>query len=208
MPNFRTKYTLFSRYVILGHMENDQIHIMSTSHVVIWIIVALIIGGGIWFGFLREENPFPIDSRDTITSWELTNIYADNPEGAQRVKENIQRFKEEIGKKENTEYELYVSIANEYRLLGDGKQSYNYLQKALAVDNDRTSVAWHNIGIVLRDLGAIHSARTALRSAYEIQPLPTYKMAYECFLAEYFPDEQLLSPAEGDVSDTQTTTDN
>jgi len=189
-------------------MENDQIHIMSTSHVVIWIIVALIIGGGIWFGFLREENPFPIDSRDTITSWELTNIYADNPEGAQRVKENIQRFKEEIGKKENTEYELYVSIANEYRLLGDGKQSYNYLQKALAVDNDRTSVAWHNIGIVLRDLGAIHSARTALRSAYEIQPLPTYKMAYECFLAEYFPDEQLLSPAEGDVSDTQTTTDN
>ena len=183
-------------------------HTMNTSNVIIWSIVALIIGGVVWFGFLREENPFPIDSRDIITSWELTNIYADDAEGTRRVEENIKRLKGEIGKKENTEYELYVSIANEYKLLGDGKQSYNYLEKALAVDNDRTSVAWHNIGIVLRDLGAIHSARTAFRSAYEIQPLPTYKMAYERFLAEYFPDEQLLSPAEGDVSDTQTTTDN
>ena len=136
--------------------------------------VSLALGaGGAWYWYTNYTQTFSVDSRDTITTWDFQGSHNDDGPNEQRVMEEIARLNERLqdDETEPPDYQLYVGIAGQYTLLGDGKKSFEYLNKAFAEDPDRTTgLAWRNMGVLMERLGALHSARIAYQQAVDAQP--------------------------------------
>jgi len=126
---------------------------------------------------------FGVDASDTIASWDFKGAYTGNAEFAAKANAEIARLAALLGTGTYTDYTLYVSIANQYDLQGDGKNEFIYLQKALALDSDKTGLAWHNAGQLFARLGAYRTARTAFERAALAEPVPYYQRALADFLA-------------------------
>ncbi len=180
---------IFLLYVIVMNMKNKYILI------IIIILFTSFIVGGLWFlnrePYVNLENPFVISSLDIVESWEFQAPYKDGGELEKRAFSEITRLKELFREDEFTDYTLYVSIAAQYDLLGEGKKEFEYLGYALASDVENTTgLAWHNMGKLMTRLGANESARIAFNNAVEAQPLPVYYMSMIEFLEEFFPDDK------------------
>ena len=126
---------------------------------------------------------------DTIASWTFKGAYSGNAELEARAHNEIERLEKLIGSGEHTDYTLFVSIANQYELLGNGEEVLSYLKYALASDSETTGLAWHNAGQLFRRLGALNTANMAFEKAATVQPIDQYVGALEDFLKEYFPGE-------------------
>lgn len=128
---------------------------------------------------------------DRVASWDFAGAYADNPELAAKAEAEIQRLTGLIGKGTYPDASLYVGIANQYELLGDGKQEYDYLGRAITADVNATSgLPWHNLGVLMERLGALETARAAYERAARIQPqLKFYHYAYLEFLTARMKDD-------------------
>ena len=106
-----------------------------------------------------------------------------------------------MGSPDFTKYELYVSIANQYELLGDGKQEFTYLNYALAIDSTKTGLAWHNMGKLLERLGAYKSARVAYDRMVQAQSTSQYIRARLEFLQAHMPeDTDAIAQAQADLA--------
>ena len=116
---------------------------------------------------------FPVLPSDKIVSWSWNGPYKDGGELEAKILGKIKRFEDLLGKGEFTDYELYVTIANQYELLGDGAKTYENL--LLALDSEHTGLAWHNMGVLMENLGAYNTARAAFDRAYAAQPIPAYE---------------------------------
>lgn len=120
---------------------------------------------------------------DTIASWTFTGTYANNPELIAKADAEIARLKELVGKGAYPNISLYVGIANQYELLGDGKQEYDYLSRAIGEGGESAGLPWHNLGVLMERLGALQSARVAYQKATLVQPLlKQWHFAYLEFL--------------------------
>jgi tetratricopeptide (TPR) repeat protein len=126
-----------------------------------------------------------IISLGEVKNWQLAGSSA----GTGRAREEIKKLEAMIGKGEFSNYELYVSIAAQHEILGDGKKTYEYLEKALQIDNTQTGLAWHNMGRLMERLGAYKNARIALERAVTLQPLPGYYIALIDLLERHFPED-------------------
>ena len=130
---------------------------------------------------------FAVNPSDTVTSWNFQGAYTGNAELTAKAKSEIARLTGLLGSGEYPDYILYVSIANQYDLLGDGANEFLYLKKALALDATKTGLAWYNIGQLFARLGAYATARTALERAVAAEPFPQYERALADFLKEHYP---------------------
>jgi tetratricopeptide (TPR) repeat protein len=160
------------------------------------IVAAALIGGG-WY-FTREfQNPYAVSSADSIASWNFTGVYTGNTELENKARMEIKRLSALRGGEEFTDYQLYVSISNQYGLMGDGEHEYEYLGRALAIDDSTTGLAWHNMGVLFEKLDALDTARGAYGHAVKAQSnVIMYHTAYLNFLIEHFAtDEALLNAA-------------
>jgi tetratricopeptide (TPR) repeat protein len=119
---------------------------------------------------------------DAVVSWNFKGAYAGNAELAQKAQGEISRLSAMLGSGTFTDYSLYVSIANQYDLLGDGAQEFVYLKKALGIDSEHTGLAWSNLGHLLSRLGAKLTARVAFERAVAAQPIPQYEQDLADFL--------------------------
>ncbi|KKU80818.1 MAG: hypothetical protein UY07_C0032G0002 [Parcubacteria group bacterium GW2011_GWA1_47_8] len=158
----------------------------------IWVAGALfLVTVGLWFvkDQIVAKNPFPIHSVDVVKAWDFPGIYKDAGEREARAISEISRLKGLLGKGEYTDYTLYVSIAAQYELLGDGKRDYEYLGKALILDSEKTGLAWHNMGKLMEKLGAYESARIAFGRAIKAEAAPVYYLSQISFLEQYFPTD-------------------
>lgn len=155
------------------------------------IFGAALIGAG-WFYFAQSAvpEPLPLVANDTITSWEFSGSHNDNGPLEEKVRADITKLKDLLGSETFTDYELFISIAQKYESLGDGKKTYEYLSRALEVDSTLTGLAWHNLAVLLARLGAPNTARIAYEKAATIQPFPSYQSAYLSFLTTAFPDDR------------------
>jgi len=153
--------------------------------------VLLVLGLGAWWFSGSTQHPFPLVAGETVEDWSFQGSHADGGENEARVRAEIERLEGLFGNPEGdpTDYVLYVSIANQYRMLGDGKKEYEYLGRALIEDSDRTGLAWHNMGHLLAGLGALESAKLAFENAIKAQALPQYQNAYIRFLEQYMPED-------------------
>jgi tetratricopeptide (TPR) repeat protein len=136
-----------------------------------------------------------------VASWNFAGTYKDGGTLEARANADIARLKGLMGSPDFTKYELYVSIANQYELLGDGKQEFTYLNYALAIDSTKTGLAWHNMGKLLERLGAYKSARVAYDRAVQAQSTSQYIRARLEFLQAHMPeDTDAIAQAQADLA--------
>lgn len=159
-----------------------------------YVFGTLALIGGAWYAWphisrFSEIEPYPFELRggDAVASWSFQGAYTDKPELIQKALDKIEQSKGLLGSEGDdvTDYELYVSIANQYELMGDGANELLYLRKALAVDAEATGLAWHNMGVLLERLKAYTTARFAFEQAVKAQPIPQYQNALAEFLAAH-----------------------
>lgn len=144
---------------------------------------------------------FSLVQGEAVASWDFVGTHNDNGQLEAKVRADIERLKGLLNSGKYTNYELYVSIANQYELLGDGKQEYTYLSHALAIDSTKTGLAWHNMGKLLEKLGAYKSARVAYDRLIQVQPTTQYLRARLEFLKAHAPeDTDAIKRAEADLS--------
>ena len=144
---------------------------------------------------------FSLVPGDEPASWYFVGTYSDGGQLEARADAEVQRMKSLLNSGEFTNYELYISIANQYELLGDGKQEYTYLNYALALDSTKTGLAWHNMGKLLEKLGAYKSARVAYDRMIQAQPISQYVRARLEFLKAHMPeDTDAIKQAEADLA--------
>lgn len=128
---------------------------------------------------------------DTIASWDFKGAYAGNAELAAKAKAEIERLSGLIGKGQYSDVTLYVGIANQYDLLGDGKREYDTLANAIKA-SETLGLPWHNLGVLMARLGALRTARAAYGNAAFLQPeLKFYHYAYLDFLTERMSDDAI-----------------
>ena len=166
-------------------------HNNTVRNISIVVLIIAAIGAGYWF-MTSGAHILPIAAGDTIRSWDFQGAHKDGGANEQKAHDEIARL--EAGLKdaetEPTDYLLYVSIANQYVLLGEGKSAYDYLGKALEIDSEKTGMAWHNMGALLEQLGAYNTARIAYDRAAEVQPVvETYHIARVQFLMKHFVED-------------------
>lgn len=171
----------------------------------IWKVVlagALILFGagfGIWQATFTSSAPvytIEIADGEYVASWDFKGVYSGNETLSEKARAEIMRLNGLIGSGEFTDYELYVSLANQYDLLGDGTNELVNLQKALAIDSERTGLAWYNTGVFFARFGVYKTARMAFERAVVAQPIPQYRMALLDFLKERFPGDTAAIQAE------------
>ena len=140
-----------------------------------------------WLLYQRSaQHPLPLANGDVIASWDFKGPYLDGGTLEAKAREEIARLEKLLGAGKFTDYEIYVSIANQYELLGDGRSAYNYFGKAIQEDSaDTTGLAWHNLGVLLSRLGALQTARIAYEKATLVEPqISSYQYAYIEFLIQ------------------------
>jgi hypothetical protein len=132
-----------------------------------------------------------ISAGDTIVSWNFKGAYTDTPDLITKAEVEIKRLLSLIGKGTYSDTSLYIGIANQYELLGEGKQEYEYLTRAITADSTHTSgLPWHNLGVLMERLGALQSARVAYEKSTLIQPaFKFYHYAYLEFLTTRLKDD-------------------
>ncbi|MBI4088632.1 hypothetical protein HY415_00895 [Candidatus Kaiserbacteria bacterium] len=158
--------------------------------ILIATVAVLVIAGLIWKS--REASapqPFVIEmvQGERVAAWDFKGAYTGNAELEAKADAEIARLIGLLGSKQYPDYTLYVSIANQYGLLGDGARELAYLQKALAINSTTTGLAWHNAGQLFALLGAYQTARMALEKAATTQPITQYQQALVDFLLARFP---------------------
>lgn len=127
------------------------------------VLLALpfVIGGG---------KEYPIAPADHISSWSWQGAYADHDGKQKEVEAELARLKTMLGKGgSGSDYDIYVGFASEYELLGDGRNAYLYLSKAIAKDPSR-GLAYLNMGHLMEELGALETARKAYDAAAAAEP--------------------------------------
>jgi len=161
---------------------------MNSKYIGAVLVVLIIVGGAWWYNSRSALYPFELVAGDTVSSWDFKGAHTGNSELEEKSKANIERLRGMFGTEGNTDYILYVSIANEYSLLGDGAKEYEYLLRALAEDSENTGLAWYDLGVLLTRLEALESARVAYEHAIQAQPDPQYVTAYLEFMTVHFAD--------------------
>lgn len=106
-----------------------------------------------------------------------------------RVQDDIEKLSALVGTGEYNDYDIYVGLAGQYELLGDGARAYEYLTRAIEVDGTQ-GLAYHNLGHLLTRLGALHTARNVFLKAVETEPVfAQYHIAYLYHLTEHFSED-------------------
>jgi tetratricopeptide (TPR) repeat protein len=163
---------------------------MEKKHIIIGVgVFVLLVIGAWWFTKSTTPNPLAVINTEEVKIWEFEGPYKANPELETKARTEITRLEKMLNKGEFTDYELYVSIANQYDLLGEGKKEYEYLGKALQIDAEKTGVAWNNVARLMEKLGVYENARIAFDRAIQAQALPAYYMAKLDFLQRHFPED-------------------
>jgi len=166
-------------------------------------VALIILGLGAWWMWGGSSpHPFPLQPGERVASWELEGSHNDDGELEAGARAEIARLEGMFGKEEEPDYILYVGIANQYHLIGDGEKEYEYLGRALAIDAESTGLAWHNMGQLLARLGALQSAKVAFENAIQAEPqIIQYHRAYIDFLRWYMPeDTEALTAAQEALS--------
>lgn len=135
-------------------------------------------------------NPLPIVDGDTLTSWNFIGAYTNSPELIAKANAEIKRITDFLGKGIYTDTSIYVGIANQYELIGDGKKQYDFLIQAVRAGGIESGLPWHNLGVLMERLGAFKTARVAYEKATLLQPqLSVYQYAYLEFLIRNIKDD-------------------
>ncbi|OGG58619.1 hypothetical protein A2765_02760 [Candidatus Kaiserbacteria bacterium RIFCSPHIGHO2_01_FULL_56_24] len=165
----------------------------NTKNIFIIVIILIFLAGGAWWYTQKGSFILPIASGDTVASWDFQGAREGNAQLEGQTRDEITRLEGMLGgdqsgkDDEPTDYDIYVGIANQYEMLGDGETERGYLEKALTIDSAKTGLAWHNLGSLMSRLGAFNTARIAYAKAVEAQPqVSSFHLSRIQFLTDHF----------------------
>ena len=148
------------------------------------VILGALFGIGVYSYVSVTVPRYPLSSKDSVSSWNFQSAYPAGSEDEKRIKSEIEHLQSILGKG-TSDYEVYVGIASEYELLGEGKRSYLYLSKAIEISPNK-ALAYFSMGHLLERVGALYSAKQAYNTAVQKEPSNTLYTAYrDQFMAKY-----------------------
>ena len=161
----------------------------TKRNIIIGLVLILSLTGAWWQYKGQNSYAFTFAEGESVQSWNFPGAYTGNTELEKRASDEIARLKKLVGNGPETDYSYFVAVANQYDLLGDGKNEFAYLKKALAIDDAHTGLAWENAGALFARLGAPKSARDAYSRAVQAQPSPQYVTTYLEYLTNNFAED-------------------
>ena len=97
----------------------------SRTFIALGVLVALIAGGAWWWNDGRLSSPLSFVEGESITEWNFDGPYRDGGALEAQARAEIERFKGLLGNsKDYTDYTLYIGIAGQHELLGEGRETY------------------------------------------------------------------------------------
>ena len=154
------------------------------------------------------QTTFAFDKRDSVISWNFAGAYTDSPELVIKAQNEIYRLSGLLTAATSSAMILNIGIANQYELLGDGENQYEYLKRAILASSEN-GLPWHNMGVLMERLDALETARIAYGKAALLQAqLEVYHYARLQFLTTYFKNdtvgiENAFTWAEKNIGKTQ-----
>ncbi|HVB20117.1 MAG TPA: hypothetical protein VNF51_02455 [Candidatus Paceibacterota bacterium] len=145
--------------------------------------------------------PFPINAADTIASWSFNGAYTGNATLTVQANADIVHLQSLLGKGQYDNYDLYIGLGNDYNLLGNGKGAYQNYNRAIAIYQNK-GLAFVNLGHLMDELGAYHTAADAYAKAVAVEPgVLEYHIERLNFLTNRFPnDTARITSALADVA--------
>lgn len=162
-------------------MKKFGIPFVVLAVIIIGIVVALSVGnsaGSAAFALVEGER----------ASWDFEGTHEANEQLTLQVENEIDRLKGLLGSGKFTDYDIYVGIAGQYSLLGEGKKAYEYLLVAIE-ENEARSLAYSNLGTLLGKVGAPESGKIAYEMALDRDDNVTNRINYIQHLEQYFADD-------------------
>ena len=132
---------------------------------------------------------FPINPADAIASWNFKGAYTGNGTLISHANADIVHLTGLIGKGQYDDYDLYLGIGNDNDLIGDGKGAYENYNRSISIHPNK-GLAYDNLGHLMDELGAYHTAADAYAKAVAVEPsVKQYRDAQLNFLKWRFPSE-------------------
>ncbi|VAW32299.1 hypothetical protein MNBD_CPR01-220 [hydrothermal vent metagenome] len=126
------------------------------------------------------DNILPIDKRDSIASWSFTPA---SGIATTSIQNKIIAFSREIGSGKYPNYAVYIQIAQEYEMLGDGHSAYRFYMLAIK-DSPQKGLAFNNLGNLMTKLGAYNTANNAYAKSVALKSsIKLYWLSYLNFLS-------------------------
>lgn len=172
------------------HMSN------TTRSWIVGVVVVLVILGIAWW-YTRTPNLFPVSASDNLTSWTIpVNVDATSTAA---FKAQIATLKSYVGTTTYPTSDIYIGIANEYGLLGDGKSAYQYYLKALNASSTE-AVTYDNLGALFARLYATTTATRAYAKAIALDPSEAlFQISYLNYLTQVAPQDAMTATAFADA---------
>jgi len=156
------------------------------------VALIILIGGGVLFlvlpllvGSAPGGEGYSVSANDHISTWQWYGVYLDSAQKESDTKKEIVRLRGLLGKGSASDYKLYIGIASQYELLGDGKSAYQYLSGAIAKE-PKKGLAYMNMGHLMEELGAFTTAHQAYDEAVTLEPgNQAFTMAQQNFLIHH-----------------------
>lgn len=131
---------------------------------------------------------FPIHPSDVLSGWSFKGAYAGNDTLIKNATTDIEHLKALLGKGTYDDYDIYVGIANDAVYLGDGATAYENYNRAIAIHPNK-GLAYMNLGHLMDELGAYHTAAAAYAKAVAVEPAKSqFRNAQTDFLEKRFPE--------------------
>ena len=158
--------------------SRQKTHVLSYAHMQLsrntWAVggalLAVAIAAGAWMWYQSAQVPaFPINAKDSLSSWSFQGAYTGNDTLIAKAKADTEKLKGLLGKEGYDDYDLYIGIGNDFALLGDGARAYENYNRAVAVAADR-GLAYTNIANLMERMQAFETAADAYAKAVAVEP--------------------------------------
>jgi len=147
---------------------------------IIAIVAAIQVGNKSQATFTLVEGERP--------AWDFEGSYETSGELTLRAETERERLETLLGSGEFPDYDIYVGIAQQHLLLGEGKKSYENLIIAVG-ENKARSLAFMNLGGLLGKVGAPESGKTAYEMGLDRDDNVQNRIQYIQHLEQYFGDD-------------------
>lgn len=151
------------------------------------VLVLAVLGGGGWYLSRGHSVPaFPLNPSDHIASWQFKGAYTGQPPFEKKAQEDIAKQRVYLKTGKYDAYDVYIGIANDYALLGNGRAAYQNYNRAIALFPNQ-GLAYSDLGALMSELGARYTAADAYAKAETVEPaVLTYHLEQLQFLTSYF----------------------
>jgi tetratricopeptide (TPR) repeat protein len=157
------------------------------------IIVIVIVAFAVW-KYTQNALPFPVSASDHLTNWALP-LPQDAASSTPRLSAQVSQFQAMLGGGTYPNETIYVGIANDDILLGDGKAAYLAYEKAIAASSS-DALAYDDLGGLFARLYATSSAERAYAKAVALTPSQLlFQLSYLDYLAEVAPNAPATAAA-------------